>query len=623
MDGIIMKRIDAPHLSDRSLHIRSTISRNDFHHGEKNRKISLLFIFVTSISGVEFGEICDADELCNATKPYKCSLEDPPPENPVTKCGCLDKATMRYNKDRQTCLVNAEERGCAEHISGGHQIHVHCTEHAICDAPPSPPDQIGTCHCDNGFIKDDPYCKLGNEAGPCTNSQDSSCFNETECSSNMECTDSACKCLTGYNLYNGRCVHTYDGACQTEADCHPDFPRCEILPEGPPGKCRCAEGQEHNGGKCLILIGQTCNPADDKCTTYSHCNETSSLCECLESYTESNDHHCKGKHGANCTLAPGTDCYDEWNLQCNNDTKACTCKNDFKVTTELKCLKDYQKECDTAAACHPDFPVCPAAPNNQCNCDEGLQYDDKSLKCGIIPGNSCTSGEGVEDRCFTYSHCNSDTQVCECDTNYAHVGDACVGNLGAACTVSTDCKADSFLVCSEDTKICSCEAEYTENDGKCKGGLDKPCIDGDNCLVGTCLPNNVCGCPDGTVAAGSKCESTYGKSCDLGCYAPFFLECDNTTNQCGCIAEKYYTPGKNSSMCLTGVGGNCVGEPDCIENAYCMSEGNSLYVCRCGNNFRPSGGLCVAGGADAMVKLPAFLTIMVPIFIAIFNVKNQ
>lgn len=37
-----MKRIDAPHLSDRSLHIRSTISRNDFHHGEKNRKICKL-----------------------------------------------------------------------------------------------------------------------------------------------------------------------------------------------------------------------------------------------------------------------------------------------------------------------------------------------------------------------------------------------------------------------------------------------------------------------------------------------------------------------------------------------------------------------------------------------------
>lgn len=164
----------------------------------------------------EYGFPCDIRANCTHSKPYDCYGASTTPPT-LGKCGCATPATMYFDPQRETCVVQAEKSGCHVFTNDG-QIPVQCTLNAVCNNTEI--NEPGTCLCVNGTSADGLFCKPSYGMGPCTTSSDCSSPSTTflTCRSS-ECTcrdqsvwddvDSKCRGLFGGNALKNCLIFTW------------------------------------------------------------------------------------------------------------------------------------------------------------------------------------------------------------------------------------------------------------------------------------------------------------------------------------------------------------------------------------------------------------------------------
>ena len=260
----------------------------------------------------------------------------------------------------------------------------------------------------------------------------------------------------------------------------------------------------------------------------------------------------------------------------------------------------------------PTDQICVSPTSNECVCEEGLTYDEKTKVCEDV--NECL----LDNDCDQSSVCTNSKRSysCSCKPGYFGNGKTCqVGSCTEdVCSVNEECVSPTGIDCRckngfelDDTQICvdidecaskdSCDenANCLNTDGsyecRCRQGFFG---DGMSCFKGSCSSSN---CPKN-----QKCVSPTTVDCE--CIDGFMrndlsvcVDIDECQKKpCAVNAECLNTEGTYSCSCNTGFTGNgflCSDSNECTTNAHncsynakCINTKGS-FTCSCDRGVGP------------------------------------
>ena len=391
------------------------------------------------------------------------------------------------------------------------------------------------------------------------------------CKGNLHCTNTVgsylCGCRFGFET-----ITTIDWTLMKETLGCVDTDECvdqDICPKNSvclnsPGNYTC---QCHTG-----FAGDLCEDIDE-CSPVSKCDANAT---CLNSYGSYKCSCNTGFHGDGKICEIGQ-CDDRW---CGSDQK------------------------------------CVSPTTNDCECNEGLSYNQTTELCEDI--NECSLG----NYCDRNTVCSNSKGSFSCTCNSGYFGNGKTCQVGSCtddvCSLNEECVSPTGIDCRckagferDDTKICldidecgaedSCDqnADCFNTDGsyecKCRQGFFG---DGLSCFTGTCSDSN---CPEK-----QKCVSPTTLDCE--CIVGFLFdeystcvdvdECEQ--EPCSENAECLNTEGTFNCSCSTGFVGDgfsCSDIDECVDNVHdCSYEAECIntkgsFTCSCDRGI---GAICTS-----------------------------
>ncbi|GAB0086440.1 hypothetical protein DMENIID0001_005020 [Sergentomyia squamirostris] len=496
------------------------------------------------------------------------------------------------------------------------------------------------CFCDEGYVRIDGSCVLGDDCG-CGENEDyynsNTCFED--CSKNVDdclaiSTSYGCYCIRNYKRINDLCVPESNCPCppneefgwlpycRDQCDYDPEVCNSMTVVDG----CHCKPGYKRISGVCVKDYLCPC-PANEEYKYGDRCLE-----QCQENYDDcppgSTVEGCYCKDGfvrvnGTCQTFDNCECGDEHEIYAysNDCLESCegnpdNCK-DLPLTAACYCAPNYVR--DNNGNCVPDS-TCPCGSNesykssNSCNeqckdstidcsqeeCFKGCFCDDGYIRINgtCVTGDNCACGENEEyynrNTCFedcskTVDECTKLPNVygCYCIRNYKRINGLCVLDSNCPCPPNEefgwteDCREQ----CDYDPEVC--DPMNQANRCKCKPGYKR--------ILGVCVPQNLCPCPDNE-------EFKYGDRCEELCQDNYD-DCPPEETVEGCYCKDGYV--RVNGTCQTF--SNCQCEDDneiyiyynsCLESC----EGNYetckdlplIAACYCAPDFvRDNNGNCV------------------------------
>lgn len=472
------------------------------------------------------GQRCiDAACVCDSVScPDGCCRDSTCVSPTRESCGALGLACF-------TCDALAAD-GCSE--SGACQ----CGDSAEC--APGQHCLGGECLCDwvscEGCCDVTGHCLSGTEASDCGVSG-----NLCEACASGDCESGICSECT---------AATCSGCCGPTCRMAQEFPVCGVN-GGACTNCdpirsdQCFEGDCSCSGNAQCLLGQQCIGGGCICNDVSCPASCCDGVECRERGVSA----C-GVAGASCIAcdaARANSCSAAGECLCGS-RPACDegqrCAGDSCVCDSESCSNGCCRGglCETysAASCSPPGATCrpcdgqradgcsdvgeclcgdgPACEVGQ-HCSHGLCLCDGSSCLGCCSGEECLLG-GTQDAC------GSAGGICdECPETETCIGGSCTGCDVVACfdgcCSGIHCRDPSLLSCGADGQPCvACNLVETDRcvDGECRCGDESPCGDGQHCVLGSCICDDL-SCPFGC-CSGGICRTLSMTTC-----APLGAEC--------------------------------------------------------------------------------------------------
>jgi hypothetical protein len=489
----------------------------------------------------------DIDEPDDVDGKYVSLCDD---GNDCTEDKCLGEAGCEHTILNQGECLDGDPCTVADHCQAG-----------ICTGNPVLCDDSNPCtddSCDGAggcqFVNNSESC---DDSDPCTvadQCEDGICAGTSipcDCTSDADCAEfedeDLCNGILYCDLDNWpyKCVVDestvvvcpepvpgIDAICQ-QAACNAATGDCSLVPDHEGIACDdgdlCSLGDACAAGLCVPGVQVVCNDSnpctDDSCQPDSGCQFVPNLEVCDD--------------GNACTgtdLCTNGTCLGGTPLECD-DLNLCTTDSCDPVQG---CVHVFNSvPCEDGDACTAGDTcaggVCSSGKAVVCN-DNNLCTDDSCTMagdCQFLPnqescddGNFCTLVDGcAEGACVGTQgpDCNDDnlctTDVCDpgqgcvhqlnespCDDgnlctsgDHCHLG-GCLGGLQISCNDSNVCTDD---ICSPDTGCV-----FTPNSDGCDDG--NACTIGDNCLAGSCKPNEMMLCNDDHVCTDDSCNPDSG-----------------------------------------------------------------------------------------------------------------
>lgn len=498
---------------------------------------------------VEAACVCDS-ESC----PEGCCNESTCVSPTRESCGALGLA----------CVVCDPLRadGCSD--AGSCQ----CGEAAEC--APGQHCVGGECLCDwvscSGCCDALDQCRPGDRSDECGIGG-----NQCESCSSGECTDGVCN----------ECSDSCTGCCGPTCRTTHEFPVCGVdggtcVTCDPVRSDQCLDGACSCTGNLECAPGQECSDGSCSCTARS-C--PASCCD---------DNQCQDRDETACGVA-GTSCVacnSERANSCSADGEclcgagpACEegqrCVGDFCVCDSFSCPAGCCRGglCETfsAVTCSPAGTTCRPCDvqrsdgcfEGECLCGAGPACDE-GLHCFggtcLCDGSSCLGCCRDEECLLVWSReeCGSGGGLCEeCNETETCTGGSCTGcdivTCPEGCCSGSTCRVQSLVSCGNDGEPCvACDLLEADNctDGECHCGDGPPCGDGQHCVLGSCICDDL-SCPFGC-CSGEICRNLSTTTC-----APIGSECQ----ACDVVAADNCSP---LGEC------RCGSRPICGEDLQCL-----------------------------------------------------
>ncbi|GAB0086436.1 hypothetical protein DMENIID0001_004980 [Sergentomyia squamirostris] len=497
------------------------------------------------------------------------------------------------------------------------------------------------CFCDEGYVRIDGSCVLGDDCG-CGENEDyynsNTCFED--CSKNVDdclaiSTSYGCYCIRNYKRINDLCVPESNCPCppneefgwlpycRDQCDYDPEVCNSMTVVDG----CHCKPGYKRISGVCVKDYLCPC-PANEEYKYGDRCLE-----QCQENYDDcpsgSTVEGCYCKDGfvrvnGSCLAFDSCECGDEHEVYTysNDCLEACygnpdTCK-DLPLTPGCYCahgyIRDSQDNCILDSSCPCTDPNAEYKLGKQCEsqCDEPTDCPEQDCYRACF----CKSGFKIIDGiCQLETGCTceneneeyqiSNTCLETCDGN----PDSCAGiPTEGGCYCSPGYRRDSDGVCVPDNQ-CYCSdpnAEFKQGklcEDKCSPSSDCSnlmcykacyCKDGFKYIKGKCQPYTLCTCKNENeeYQVSNECldacdgnpDSCAGIPTEGGCYCSPGYRRDSSNvcvpdNQCPCSdSNAEYKQGKACEDF-------CIPPDDC-------SEQLCYKACYCKTGFKNIDGTC-------------------------------